>query len=109
MGTGDRPVHSNSGCGEFRRDRPRSDDPDSGLVTADRRGIQCRVKIDLAAIDDHELYWLVEHQVVTDPAWPDVDRLRLDEQALTRSWAWQLNFLARLEGTIHNELRATSP
>jgi hypothetical protein len=88
---------------------PDPTNPDSGLVTADRRGIQCRVKIDLAAIDDHELYWLVEHQVVTDPAWPDVDRLRLDEQALTRSWAWQLNFLARLEGTIHNELRATSP
>jgi hypothetical protein len=65
-------------------------DPDSGQVTPDRRGIQYRVKIDLAVIDENELY-------------------RLDEQALTRSWAWQLSFLSKLEGTIHNELRATSP
>lgn len=83
--------------------------PDSGLITPDQRPIQYRVKIDLAVIDEHELYWLVEHRVITDPAWPDLDQLRLDEQALTRSWAWQLGFLAKLEGTIHNELRAVMP
>jgi hypothetical protein len=84
-------------------------DADSGLVTPDGRGIQCRVKIDMAVIDDHELYWLVEHRIITDAAWADLDQLRLDEQALTRSWAWQLGFLTTLEGTIHNELRATRP
>jgi PD-(D/E)XK nuclease superfamily len=83
--------------------------PDSGLITPDGRAIQFRVKIDLAVIDDHELYWLVEHRVITDPVWPDIHQLRLDEQALTRSWAWQLGFLAKLEGTIHNELHATMP
>jgi hypothetical protein len=83
--------------------------PDSGLITPDGRALQYRVRIDLAVIDDHELYWLVEHQTVTDPTRLDLDHLRLDEQALTRSWAWQLGFLARLEGTIHNELRAAVP
>ncbi len=94
---------------QFDINVPDPDDPDSGLLTPDRRPIQFRVKIDLAVIDDHELYWLVEHRIITDPGWPDLDQLRLDEQALTRSWAWQLHFLAKLEGTIHNELRAAIP
>jgi hypothetical protein len=81
-------------------------DPDSGLITPDGRPLQFRVRIDLVVIDDHELYWLVEHRIVTGPQWPELDQLRLDEQALTRGWAWQLHFLAQLEGTIHNELRA---
>jgi hypothetical protein len=83
--------------------------PDSGLVTPDGRGIQCRVRIDMAVIDEHQLYWLLEHRIVTDPAWADVDQLRLDEQALTRTWAWQLGFLAKLEGAIHNEVRVAVP
>ncbi len=94
---------------QFDINVPDPTDPDSGLITPDRRAIQYRVKIDLAVIDDHELYWLVEHRIITDTAWPDLDQRRLDEQALTRSWAWQLSFLAKLEGTIHNELRATMP
>jgi hypothetical protein len=31
--------------------------------------------------------------------------LLLDEQSLSRSWSWELGFLAKIEGTIHNELR----
>jgi hypothetical protein len=83
--------------------------PSSGLITPDGRPLQFRVRIDLVVIDDHELYWLVEHRIVTGAQWPELDQLRLDEQALTRSWAWQLHFLAELEGTIHNELRAAVP
>jgi hypothetical protein len=83
--------------------------PDSGLTTPEGRPLQYRVRIDLVVIDDHELYWLVEHRIVTDPQWLDLEALRLDEQALARSWAWQLGFLARLEGTIHNELRVVAP
>src|ERR1700694_2245784 len=79
--------------------------PHSGLVTPDGRGIQCRVRIDMAVIDEHQLYWLLEHRIVTDPAWADVDQLRLDKQALTRTWAWQLGFLAQLEGAIPHEVR----
>jgi hypothetical protein len=94
---------------QFDINVPDPANPDSGLLTPDRRPIQFRVKIDLAVIDDHELYWLVEHRIIADPTWPDIDQLRLDEQALTRSWAWQLHFLAKLEGTIHNELRAAIP
>lgn len=88
---------------------PDPGNPDAGLITPDGRPLQFRVRIDLAVIDDHDLYWLVEHRIITGAQWPDLDQLRLDEQALTRSWAWQLHFLAKLEGTIHNELRVTPP
>jgi hypothetical protein len=84
-------------------------DPERGLITADGRPLQYRVRIDLVVIDDHELYWLVEHRLSSDPHWPELTALQLDEQALTRSWAWQLGFLATLEGTIHNELRIAAP
>jgi hypothetical protein len=78
--------------------------PDDGLVTPDGRGIQYRVRIDMVVMDEHELYWLVEHRIVGSP-WDDIDRLLLDEQSLSRSWSWELGFLAKIEGTIHNELR----
>jgi hypothetical protein len=83
--------------------------PDSGLITPDGRAVQYRVRVDLAVIDDHELYWLVEHRIVTGAQWPELDRLLLDEQSLNRGWAWQLGFLADLAGIIHNELRAAVP
>jgi hypothetical protein len=89
---------------QFDVSLPDPADPDRGLTTPDGRPLQYRVRINLAVIDDHELYWLVEHRIVTGSRWPDLDALRLDQQALTRSWAWQLAFLAKLEGTIYNEL-----
>jgi hypothetical protein len=94
---------------QFDISLPDPADPDRGLIAHDGRPLQYRVQIDLAVIDDHDLYWLVEHRVVTGSQWPVLDELRLDEQALTRSWAWQLAFLAKLEGTIYNELRLTEP
>lgn len=94
---------------QFDVNVPDPADPDSGLITSDGRSLQYRVRINLAVIDDHELYWLVEHRVITGAQWPDLDQLLLDEQALTRGWAWQLGFLAKLEGTIHNEMRAALP
>ncbi|MGH3905775.1 MAG: hypothetical protein ACRDTE_16560 [Pseudonocardiaceae bacterium] len=83
--------------------------PDSGLTTAEGRSLQYRVRINMVVADEHELYWLVEHRVVTGSQWPELDQLLLDDQALTREWAWQLGFLAKIEGTIHNELRAAVP
>jgi hypothetical protein len=88
---------------------PDPTNPDTGLITPEGRPLQYRVRIDLVVLDDHELYWLVEHRITSDPDWLDLEALRLDEQALTRSWAWQLSFLAKLEGTIHNELRTAVP
>ncbi|MGH8883835.1 MAG: hypothetical protein ACRDYX_01410 [Egibacteraceae bacterium] len=82
--------------------------PDDGLVTPDGRGIRYRVRIDLVVMDEHELYWLVEHRVVSSP-WDDLDQLLIDEQSLSRSWSWELGFLAKIEGTIHNELRKDVP
>ncbi|MDQ3886830.1 MAG: hypothetical protein M3308_07470 [Actinomycetota bacterium] len=88
---------------------PDLQNPDVGLTTPDGRGIQYRLRIDMVVMDEHELCWLAEHRVVSDVAWQDIDQLLLDEQSLTRSWAWQLSFLTRLEGTIHNELRVGVP
>jgi hypothetical protein len=94
---------------QFDISLPDPADPDRGLITAEGRPLQYRVRIDLSVIDDHDRYWLVEHRIVTGSQWPELDELRLDEQALTRSWAWQLAFLAKLEGTIYNELRLIEP
>ncbi|MGH4019794.1 MAG: hypothetical protein ACRDT0_11270 [Pseudonocardiaceae bacterium] len=82
--------------------------PDNGLTTPDGRGIIHRTRIDMVVMDEHELYWLVEHGTLDRP-WDGVDRLLLDEPSLTRSWAWQLGFLTKIEGTIHNELRSDVP
>ncbi|HEV7829776.1 MAG TPA: PD-(D/E)XK nuclease family protein [Pseudonocardiaceae bacterium] len=94
---------------QFDVNLPDPADADRGLINPEGRPLQYRVRIDLSVIDDHELYWLVEHRIVTGSQWPDLDELRLDEQALTRSWAWQLGFLAKLEGTIYNEMRMAPP
>lgn len=94
---------------QFDINVPDPADPDSGLITPNGRALQYRVRVDLVVIDDHELYWLVEHRIVTGPQWPELDQLLLDEQSLNRSWAWQLGFLADLAGTIHNELRVVPP
>ena len=88
---------------------PEPRNPEAGLTAPDGRGVQFRVRIDMVVMDEHELCWLAEHRIVTDPAWQDLDQLILDEQSLTWSWAWQLGFFGRIEGTIHNELRTNVP
>lgn len=88
---------------------PDPESPGSGLITQDGRGVQFRARIDTVVIDDHELYWLVEHRIVAGPEWSPLDQLILDGECLTRAWAWQEGFLAKLEGTVHNELRMTLP
>ncbi|MGH8903692.1 MAG: hypothetical protein ACRDYA_18975 [Egibacteraceae bacterium] len=84
------------------------DDPEDGLVTPSGQGIRYRARIDLVVMDEHELYWLVEHRVVSSP-WDDLDQLLIDEQSLSRAWSWEFGFLAKIEGTIHNELRMDVP
>lgn len=82
--------------------------PDVGLCTADGRGVWYRVRVNMVVSDEHELCWLVEHRI-TPSTWDDLDALLMDEQSLTRSWAWEVGFFGRLEGTIHNELRMAVP
>jgi hypothetical protein len=82
--------------------------PGTGLLAADGRGVQYRVRIDLVVVDDKGKYWLMDHRLRRG-AWAEVDDLVLDDQALTRAWAWELGFLATVSGTIHNELRLPEP
>jgi hypothetical protein len=82
--------------------------PGTGLLAADGRGVLYRVRIDLVVVDDQGKYWLVEHRLRRG-GWAALDDLLLDDAALTRSWAWELGFLATVAGTIHNELRLPAP
>ncbi len=88
---------------------PDPDRPGDGLTTPEGRGIWYRIRVDMVVMDEHELYWLAEHTIADSGAWREVDALLLDEQSLTRSWAWQLGFLGEIEGTIHTELSTAVP
>jgi hypothetical protein len=87
---------------------PEPGDPETGLLGADGRGVLYRLRIDLVVVDDDGKYWLVEHRLRQD-GFAELDDLLLDDVALTRSWGWELGFLATVAGTIHNELRLPRP
>ncbi|MDQ1566302.1 MAG: hypothetical protein QOF96_1182, partial [Actinomycetota bacterium] len=78
-------------------------DADTGLLAADGRGVLYRLRIDLVVVDDDGRYWLME-QRLRRHSFAVLDDLLLDDVALTRSWGWELGFLATIAGTIHNEL-----
>jgi hypothetical protein len=80
----------------------------TGLLAADGRGVLYRLRIDLVVVDGRGRYWLMEHRLCRD-GFAALDDLRLDDAALTRSWGWELGFLATVTGTIHNELRLPRP
>jgi hypothetical protein len=82
---------------------PEPGDADTGLLAADGRGVLYRLRIDLVVVDDDGRYWLME-QRLRRHSFAVLDDLLLDDVALTRSWGWELGFLATIAGTIHNEL-----
>jgi hypothetical protein len=81
---------------------------ETGLLTADGRGVLYRLRIDLIVVDDGGRYWVVEHRLGR-PRFARFDDLLLDDTALTRAWGWELGFLATVAGTIHNELLFPGP
>jgi hypothetical protein len=87
---------------------PEPGGPETGLLAADGRGVLYRLRIDLVVVDDDGKYWVVEHRLRRDGFAP-LDDLLLDDVALSRSWGWELGFLATVAGTIHNELRLPRP
>lgn len=87
---------------------PDPEHPEFGLRTTDGRDVQYRPRVDMVLVDEQELCWLAEHRIV-DSAWAELDDLLLDEQSLTRAWAWEVGFVGRVEGTIHTELRLGDP
>jgi hypothetical protein len=44
---------------------PDPDELDLGLLTHEGRGINYRLRVDMVVVDEHELYWLVDHRIVT--------------------------------------------
>jgi hypothetical protein len=82
--------------------------PEDGLLASDGRGVLYRLRVDLVVVDKAGRNWIVEHRLCED-GFADMDDLRLDDLALTRSWAWEQGFLGKVAGTIHNELRLPRP
>jgi hypothetical protein len=82
---------------------PEPGDPDTGLLTPDGRGVLYRLRIDLVVVDEDGKYWLMDHRLRRN-GFAILDHLLLDDVALTRSWGWELGFLATIAGTIHNEI-----
>ncbi len=80
-------------------------EPGSDLATPDGDAIRYTDRVDLLAIDDDDIYWAVQHRLVTDD-WAEQDDLLLDERTIAWCWAWPLHYLGmRVAGTIFNEIR----
>jgi len=82
--------------------------PDSGLLSADGRGVLYRLRVDLVVVDKAGRNWIVEHRLCED-GFAELEDLLLDDLALTRAWSWEQGFLGKVAGTIHNELRLPRP
>ncbi|MGH3786131.1 MAG: hypothetical protein ACRDRG_06155 [Pseudonocardiaceae bacterium] len=91
---------------DFEVNIPNPAVPSTNLVTASGEEIRYCDRIDLLAIDNDDVYWIVQHRLVTD-SWADHDTLQLDERTIAWCWAWPLFYLGmRIAGTIYNEIRA---
>jgi hypothetical protein len=77
----------------------------AGLTGPDGQPVRFRGRIDMLAVDEHDAYWLVRHQVVTGDSPPARD-LTASEPTLADAWAWQQFYPGlSVTGTIYNELR----
>jgi len=83
---------------------PDPETPDRDLATTEGDAIRYTDRVDLLVIDDDDIYWSVQHRLVTDD-WAEQDDLLLDERTAAWCWAWPLHYLGmRLAGTIFNEI-----
>jgi hypothetical protein len=79
-------------------------DPEQGLLTPDGTGVTYTCRVDLAAVDAADEYWMVGHRIVDD--WSTVGELLFDEEMTAACWAWEQDYIGmEIAGTIHNEIR----
>lgn len=80
-------------------------EPGRELATPDGDVIRYADRVDLLAIDDDDIYWAVQHRLVTED-WAEQEDLLIDERTIAWCWAWSLHYLGmRVAGTIFNEVR----
>ena len=83
-------------------------DPERALLTPNGFGVHYACRVDLLAVDSHDEYWVVSHEIVEN--WLDAATVLRDEDAVAACWAWEQDYLGmEVAGTIHNEVRIGGP
>jgi hypothetical protein len=81
---------------------------DRALLAPNGFGVVYGCRVDLLAVDSHDEYWVLRHQIVD--AWQDSATLVRDEDAIAACWAWEQDYMGmHIAGTIHNEVRMAGP
>jgi len=64
----------------------------------------------IGVVDAYDAYWIMDHRLVVDGEWENLNQLLLDEQSIAACWAWEIFYYGmKIAGTIHNELRLDAP
>src|SRR2546422_6259046 len=67
-------------------------------------------RVDALVVDAFDAYWIMDHRLVVDGEWENLNQLLLDEQSIAACWAWEIYYYGmKIAGTIHNELRLGAP
>jgi hypothetical protein len=81
---------------------------DRALLAPNGFGVVYGCRVDLLAVDAHDEYWVLRHQIVD--AWQASATLVRDEEAIAACWAWEQDYMGmQVAGTIHNEVLITGP
>jgi hypothetical protein len=80
------------------------------LVARSGGPIHYQGRVDALVVDAYDAYWIMDHRVVVDGEWENLNQLLLDEQSIAACWAWEIFYYGmKIAGTIHNELRLAAP
>src|SRR3982074_1515970 len=80
------------------------------LVAPGGGPIHYQGRVDALVVDAYDAYWIMDHRVVVDGEWENLNQLLLDEQSIAACWAWEIFYYGmKIAGTIHNELRLDAP
>jgi hypothetical protein len=80
------------------------------LVAPGGGPIHYQGRVDALVVDAFDAYWVMDHRLVVDGEWEDLNQLLLDEQSIAACWAWEIFYYGmKIAGTIHNELRLGAP
>jgi hypothetical protein len=82
----------------------------SDLVAPGGGPVHYQGRVDALVVDAFDAYWIMDHRLVVDGQWEDLNQLLLDEQSIAACWAWEIFYYGmKIAGTIHNELRLDAP
>lgn len=90
---------------DYEIDIPDPDRDDQALTAPDGRSLRFRGRVEMLAVDEDDVYWLVDHRLAGRD-WEDPELLVLDEVGVSACWAWERFFIGmRIAGVIYNEMR----